>query len=221
MFITIDPYYDNQMFLESKEALKNNDIDFFIFINIKPPYNWYFKMQKPPIMVNHDVATADQERWMVQVINPARPAEEYLLLRRDNDNGAAALLKFIENEPLKMARKADYAVFFTIKNREEGITLSKEFPGKIWYFGKYYKNKYRICLSTHQSIRGFLGPEEILLERGDFTSPGRFEAELNYRVFRNKDQLIKFTETPYFEDGDLIRPKIAGKTKYSSSRFTI
>jgi hypothetical protein len=219
VYITIDPYYDTQFYNECKEALKNNGVEFKEFINIKAPYDWYFQLEETPVMVNYDKATDSESRWMVNTVMPLRANEEYLLLRRDNDNGAKALLKFVENEPLKEARKSDYAVFFTVKNREEIESITKDYPGRVWYMGKYYNNKYRICLATNKIINNFLTKDQILLEKNkDLSEPGRFESELNWKVFRGNDQLIKFTETPYFEDGKYKRPKIRGDY---SSKFTI
>lgn len=216
---TIDPYYSNQFYNECKEALKNNNIDFNEYINIKPPYNWYFELKQEPIIVNYDKATNSEERWMVGKVNALRPNEEYLLLRRDNDNGQKALLKFVENEPMREARKSDYAVFFTIKNKEDGLALSKDFPGKIWYLGKYYNNRFRLCLCTHKEIKGFLNEDEVLLESSkELSEPGRFESELNWKVFRLKDRLVKFTETPYFENGIFNPVKIKGSL---SGKFNI
>lgn len=210
-FYTVDPYYNIQFYNECKEALKNNKVEFEEFINIKAPYNWYFKMDRSPIMVNYDEATDAEMRWMINVVKPLRPNEEYLLIRRDNDNGAKALLKFVENEPLRQARLSDYAVFFTVKNKEEVEKLTSDYPGKVWYFGKYYNNKYRVCLATHRTVRGFLDENQILLEKTqDLSDPGRFESELNFKVFRGNDVLLKFTETPYFEDGKYNKPKIRG-----------
>jgi hypothetical protein len=219
LYITIDPYYDTQFYNECKEALKNNSVEFQQFINVKPPYDWYFQLDQKPLMVNYDEATDSETRWMVNTVNPLRPNEEYLLTRRDNDNGPKALLKFVENEPLKQARLSDYAVFFTVKNKEELINLTKDYPGRVWYMGKYYGNRYRLCLATHPTVENFLNSEQILLKKnkGD-KQPGLFEAELNWKVFRGNDMLLKFTETPYFEDGKYNQPKIRGDY---SSRFNI
>lgn len=217
MLITIDPYYDTVFYNECKQALKNNGVEFKEFINIKPPFDWYFELDQKPIMVNYDEATESESRWMVNAVQPLRPNEEYLLLRRDNDNGPKALFRFVENEPLRIARKSEYAVFFTVRNKEEAQSLSKDYPGKIWYMGKYYNNKYRVCLATHAVVKNFLNPDQILLEKeGD--EPGRFEAELNFKVFKMNDRLIKFTETPYFEDGKYKPINIKGEL---SSRFII
>lgn len=219
MYITIDPYYDTQFYNECKEALKNNGVDFKEYINVKPPFDWYFSLEEKPVMVNYDEATSSEERWMVNTIQPLRANEAYLLLRRDNDNGPKALLKFVENEPLKAARTSNYAVFFTIRNREEGERLTKDYPGKVWYMGKYYNNKYRVCLATNRTIKGLLNDNQILLERNkELSEPGRFEAELNFKVFRGNDMLIKFTETPFFEDGKYKPVNIKGEL---SSKFII
>jgi len=218
-FYTIDPYYDNQFYNECKESLKNNRVDFQEYINIKTPFEWYFKLDKEPVIVNYDKVSGSSSRWMVNIIKPLRPNEEYILLRRDNDKGAKALLKFIENIPLRKARKSDYAVFFTVKNREELELITKDYPGRIWFMGKYYNNKYRICLGTHKLIKNFLDTKDILLEKTqDLNEPGRFEAELNWRVFRGQDYLIKFTETPYFEKSKYFRPRIIGDY---SSKFNL
>lgn len=217
MYITVDPYYDNQFYNECKEALKNNGVKFQQFINIKPPYDWYFKLDEKPVMVNFDEATDSEVRWMVGTVMPLRANEEYLLLRRDNDNGAKALLKFVENEPLKQARTSDYAVFFHAKNREELESITKDYPGRIWYLGKYYSGKYRVCLATHKVVKNFIDKDRILLEKTD-NEPGRFEADFNWKILRGNDMLLKFAETPYFEDGKFVRPKIRGD---HSSKFTI
>lgn len=212
-YITIDPYYDTSFFNECKQALLNNDVNFKVHVSVKAPYDWYFEVDNTPIMVNYDVASKSESRWLVSTVTPLKPNEEYLLLRRENDNGKNALAKFIENTPLKEARKSDYAVFFTVKNREELETLSEEYHGKIWYFGKYYSNKYRVCLGTHETIKGYLNPKQILLEKeSDMNDPGRFESELNFKVFRGNDYLVKFSSTPYFQNGKYIRPKIKGDT---------
>ena len=219
MFITIDPYYNTQFYNECKEALKNNQVEFKEFINIKPPYNWYFQVEQKPILVNFDLSTDAENRWMVGIIKALRANEQYLLLRRDNDVGVKALAKFIENEPLREARQSDYAIFFNIKNREEGEQLTKDYPGKIWFLGKYYNNKYKVCLATHPVVKGFLNPGQILLEKTqEHNDPGRFEADLNFKIFRGNDSLTKFTETPYFLDGKYVRPKIKGDL---SSKFTL
>lgn len=216
MFITIDPYYSTQFYNESLEALKNNNIEYNEFINIKPPYNWYLDVEKEPIMVNYDIASGSERRWMVNKVEALRTNEEYVLQRRENDNGPKALLKFVLNEPFKEMKSTGYGIFFTIKNREEAEALTKSFPGKVWFMGKYYKNKFRVCFCSNKMIKNWLSPEQILLENnGELNEPGRFEAELNFKIFRGNDMLLKFTETPYFQNGKYnrvnIKPEVSSK----------
>jgi len=218
-YYTIDPYYDIAFFNESKEALKNNNTDFEVFIEIKQPFNWYFKLNKDPIMVNYDKITVGKSRWLVNTIIPLRPNEEYLLLRRNNDHGKSALLNHIENDPMKEARKSDYAVFFHVGSREEILNISADYPGKIWFMGKYMSGRYKVFMCTHPIIETFLDKEQILLKKdSSMNEPGRFESEFNYRVLLKKDNLIKFFETPYVLDGRITIPKMRSDF---TSRFTI
>lgn len=214
MFITIDPYYSTQFYNEAKEAMKNNGIEFKEFIYIKAPYDWYFKLDTKPVMVNYDELPETEQRWLVNVVKPLRDNEEYTLMRRDNDKGPNALLKFVENEPMRQARLSDYAVFFRVKNREEAEMITKDYPGRVWFMGKYFKNKYKVCLATNSMIKNFLNDDQILVEKSG-NEPGRFESDLNFKIFRGKDMLLKFTETPYFEGGKYfrvaIKPEVSGK----------
>jgi hypothetical protein len=217
MYITIDPYYSIQFYNEALQSLKNNGVDYKEYIHIKTPFDWYLELDQKPIMVNYDELSEKETRWLVNTVKPLRPNEEYLLMRRDNDNGPKALLKFVENEPMREARKSDYAVFFTVKNREEIEQITKDYPGRVWYFGKYYNNKFRVCLATNSMVKNFINQDQILLEKTE-SEPGRFEADLNWRIFRGNDMLEKFTETPYFEDGKYNRVKIKSEV---SGRFQI
>jgi hypothetical protein len=217
MYITIDPYYSIQFYNEALQSLKNNGVDYKQYIHIKTPFDWYLELDQKPIMVNYDELSEKETRWLVNTVKPLRPNEEYLLMRRDNDNGPKALLKFVENEPMREARKSDYAVFFTVKNREEIEQITKDYPGRVWYFGKYYNNKFRVCLATNSMVKNFINQDQILLEKTE-SEPGRFEADLNWRIFRGNDMLEKFTETPYFEDGKYNRVKIKSEV---SGRFQI
>jgi len=219
MLVTIDPFYPVDFFNECKESLKNNKVDFTTSISIKAPYNWYFDIDSAPIMVNYESISKSNTRWLVNIVNPLRPNEEYIFQRRSADVGKKALQKFIENEPLKEARLSEYSVFFSVKNRDEALKLSEEFPGKIWYMGKYYDNKYRVCLCTSPIIRNLLRDDQVLLEKTtEHDEIGRFEADFNWRVLRNRDALIKFTETPHIQGGRFNAVKIRGDL---SSRFLI
>ena len=221
-FYTIDEYYTPEFYNECKESLKNNNIDFKEFISIKPPYKWYFQIDQEPIMINYDKLTKSSERFLVNKIQALRPNEEYLLQRRNNAVGPKAILKYTENEPLKNARKSDFAIFFNATSKDQLLNITKELPGtKIYYFGRYYNNKFRVALCTNPMIKNYLNPDDILLEREkDFTELGRFESELNFKIFRQKDYLQKYTETTYFKDGKYNPVKIKSN-RVDSVRMTL
>ncbi|MCK5537576.1 MAG: hypothetical protein KAI79_12170 [Bacteroidales bacterium] len=211
--ITIDDYYSTEFYNESKESLKNNNIEFQEFISIKPPFSWYLDLPQKPIMVNYDEISNTEKRWLVTKVKPLRPNESYLLVRRNDDVGQKAILKYTENQPLKEARTSDYAVFFDATNKDQLLQITKDIPVKIYYFGKHYSNKYRVALCTNKMILNYIDPQQIMLEKkgGEFKEPGRFEAELNFKIFRGNDYLVKYTETMYFEDGKFKDVKIRDK----------
>lgn len=206
MLITIDPYYDINFYNQCKQALKNNNVKFTEFVNIKQPYNWVFEVQEKPIMINYDEVSS--KKFLIPLVKPLRSNEQYLLYRRIDSQSKNGLLKYIENEPLKEARLSDYACFFNLKSVQEGERISKQYPGKIWYLGRYFGGRYRICLVSNNAIKAFVSQDRILLEKNPKADVGEFEQQLNYKVLLLKEQLNKYTETPYFLNGQYIRPKI-------------
>lgn len=205
MFYTLDNYYSVKFYNETREALKNNKIKFSEFIDIKSPYQWYFKLNDntKPIMVNYD--EVEKNRFFIRKVQALRPNEEYLLQRREDDAGAN-LKKYLFNDAFRDAE--NYGIFFHIKSKDELLKLSKDFPGKIYYLGKYYDNKFRVCLCNNIMIKNYISPNQILLEKTqDMKEIGRFEAEFNYRVLKLNDYIIKYTETIYAQNGSIIRPK--------------
>ena len=98
----------------------------------------------------------------------------------------------------------------------------KEFPGKIWYIGKYYNNSLRICLCSNSYIKNYLNDNQILLlKTNEHKEHGRFEADLNFIILKNNDFIEKFTETPYFENGMYNQVKIQGDDRTLSSKYNI
>ena len=77
MLITIDTYYDINFYNQCKQALKNNNVKFTEFVNIKPPYNWVFEVEEKPIMINYDIVTS--KKFLIPLVKPLRPNEQYLL----------------------------------------------------------------------------------------------------------------------------------------------
>lgn len=210
MFYTLDNYYGVKFYNDTREALKNNQIKFKEFIEIKSPYKWYIKLDDnlKPIMVNYD--EKQKYRFLVQKVQALRSNEEYLLQRREDDAGTN-IKKYIFNDAFRDSE--EYGIFFHIKSKDELLKISKEFPGKIYYLGKYYDNKYRVCICNNIMIKNYINPGQILLEKTpEMKEPGKFEAEFNYSVLKLNDYIVKYTETIYALNGSLVRPKVFDTT---------
>jgi len=202
----------------TKETLANNDIDYDLFITTKPPYDWYFRVDSKPIMVNYDELKHGSDRFLVSLVKPLRPDEEYKMVRRNSDVGMNALSKFINNSPMLESTKSSYSVFFHINSRGVGEKLSKEYPGKIWFMGRYFDSRYNVCLVNNMSVLAFLDDKDIILEKTSVGHIGEFETEFNYRILKGREYLVKFTDTPYFLGGTYHKPKIRGDM---SKKFTL
>lgn len=209
MFITIDPFYSVQFYNECLEALKNNGIEYKEYISIKPPYNWVLEIDQYPIMLNYEELNNSHLKFLVNKITPLTDNESYLLYRRDKDKNNPNLDRFVLNDSFGACKKEEYGILFNAKGRDHLLDLSKDFPDKIWYMGKYYNNRYRVCLSDNKMIKNYIDKDDILLEYtgGDIYS---FEAEFNWKVLRNNDILVKYTKTPFFKNGKYHPVKIKG-----------
>ena len=237
---TIDPYTSVVQYNESLQALKNNNIPVKEFISLRAPYYWYLDLPYAPMLVNYDDLEKETDRYIVSKVKPIRAQDEYLLQRRETNQGDIA--KYIENTPLKEARESRYALFFNAVGFDNLKTVSKNLPGvKIWYFGKHVNNKFRIALCTNPMIKSFAPANSFLLEKDssskgarklggsfgsqgnqgtDYTKPGFFEADLNYRIFKKKDYLKKYSETPYFLNGEYFPVKFQKDLSGELDRFT-
>ncbi len=204
MFITLDDYYTIAEYNEALQALDNNGFKYKEYINTKPPYQWFIEVPQRPMMVNYDELPKAELRFIVNKVEPARANEEYLLQRRVSDDGKKALKKYVFNKPLLEAQSSDYACFFQVRNKEQMLELSQKL-GKLYYFGRYY-TKFRIGLCTNKMIRNFIDPEDILVQKEK--SILQMEQDLNFKIFKLNDRLRKFTETPYFLDGQFHQVKI-------------
>ena len=159
-------------------------------------------------MVNYD--EKQKYRFLVQKVQALRSNEEYLLQRREDDAGTN-IKKYIFNDAFRDSE--EYGIFFHIKSKDELLKISKEFPGKIYYLGKYYDNKSRVCICNNIMIKNYINPGQILLENTpEMKEPGKFEAEFNYRVLKLNDYIVKYTETIYALNGSLVRPKVFDTT---------
>jgi len=204
---TIDNYYDVQFYNETKQALQNNDVEFVEMISSKNDHVWYFLTKELPIAINYDKISSSMVKFLITKVKPLAFNDEYKLYRKGLAKGND-VLQFIENDALEQARKSKYSCFFKVKSRQHLKEISEFYPGKLYFLGKYYNNKLKVCLANHESIEGVIDPDDILLKKGNKNGAGDFESEFNFRVLKGKDYLIKFTESPFMEDGKFNQPKI-------------
>lgn len=208
MFFTIDPYYPSTFYNECLEALKNNKINYNEFISVKSPYNWFLNVDRYPIMLNYDIPTKQDNKFLVSKVIPLKEGERYLLQRR-NDDTSTGILKYIENQPFTESRLSEYSVFFRFGSKEELIKITKEFPDKIWFLGKYFNNTINVALCNNIMIKNYLKPDQILLEKKpEHKNPGYFEADFNFKILKQKDFIKKYTETTFVQNGIIAKPKL-------------
>lgn len=207
MFVTIDPYYDVSFFNSCKEALKNNNVPFKLFISTLAPYNWYFKISTAPVMINFDVLSQSHERFLVQTVNPIYFNDEMRYFRRDSDKGKF-VQKFILNDAFEDVKDSEFFIFDIKQSKTDLEMLSKLIPHKIWYLGRYYQKKYKLALIKSDEITNVLIPKTQILFKRTLDMPvEKFEADFNYKVFLLKDRLFKNSRTPFFEAGKYILPE--------------
>ena len=212
MFITIDDFYNVDFYNECKEALKNNKVEFNEYINSKPPYNFYFEVDRPPTFINYEEAPNALERFLINVIEPIKPNDAYKFLRRESIKNRQAVKHYGYSEPFEAMEKSGEGIMFTAR-KEEILRISKEFPRKIWFMGKYFNRKYVIFFTDSLLIKNYIDPDQILVE-GD--NPIKLEVKLNRNIFQGKDKLKKYSETPYLLDGRFVqvqsvRPELTDK----------
>lgn len=207
MLITIDPYYSIQTYNTSKEALKNNNISFNEFMCLKAPYYWYLELPTKPMMMNFDELSKGVERYVVSIVKPLTPLDQWTYFRRNNDKNKL-LTKFIYNDWCNELLNENFIVF-DCKDSNTLIKLSKAVDDKIYFIGKYINKRYNICIVKYSdAIRLLIPSETILYQRDKRQKLENFESEFNYTFFRYRDRITKFASTPYFKNGNFILPRI-------------
>ena len=200
MLVTIDEYYDINFYLQTIQALKNNQVPFTEYILSITPFYWYINVDNPPSFVNYDMLPNNLRKYIINLVQPATPSDDYKYQRRETFTDKKALKHYGRNTPMIEADNSDYACFFNLKDKEQALELSKS-VGKIWYFGKYYNNM-KIALCTNRMIKNFISSEDILVQKDRKSKSSiQMEIELNYNVFRLNTRLKKFSMTPYFDNG--------------------
>lgn len=214
-FITIDPYYTIQEYNEALEALKNNNIDYNEFILSKPPFYFYLELPYKPLLVNYDELSQSNERYLVSIVKPLTINDAKIYMRRNSYSDVKGLLHYAVNDALKTGQGSGEGIFFSAE-KDEILRISKEFPRKIFFFGKYFNRKYKVFFTDNLLIKNFLNSNQILVESNSFKYITELEVQLNYSIFYLGDRLEKLSQTPYIYNGNFypvksIRPEISDK----------
>lgn len=215
VFITIDPYYTVQQYNEALEALKNNNVEYNEFILSKPPFHFYLELPYVPLLVNYDELSQSNERYLVNIVKPLTINDAYIYMRRDSYSDVKGLLHYAVNDALKTGQETGEGIFFSAE-KDEVLRISKEYPRKIFFFGKYFNRKYKVFFTDSLLVKNFLNTGQILTESNSFKYITELEVQLNYSVFHLKDRLEKLSQTPYIYNGIFypvksIRPEISDK----------
>jgi len=198
---TIDPFYDNNIYNESLQALKNNKIKYEEFILLKNPYNFYLRLEdkKLPVMLNYEMISRSRWEFLVTKVRPLVP-RDILKLYRFN-RSVSSIKEYINNDVFSEALKSKTTIVFNYKNREQLTNLSKKY-GKIYIIGKYY-NTFRLAVCFNPEIKNVLLPNDVLITQGEHKL-GELELNINKNILKSKEKIIKYTSTPYFKDGNFF-----------------
>lgn len=207
MLISIDRYYDSEFYNKCLQALANNKVPVKQFIS-STSYKWFLDVPSLPVMLNFEQIQENEKRYLLSKSIAVFPSDQYKLYRRASDYGT--LNPFMIRADYMLSDK-QYACFFNIKSFSQGHDLSKIINDKVYYLGKYYNNKYRIALCFDPSVRTVLSSSEILYEKSPSVSWIQTELDLNYKVFMQRDYLMKFTRTPYFLNRRFETPNYYGE----------
>ena len=200
MIFGIDSYYSIEEYNKVIDALKYNQIDFQEFISTKN-YQFYIKTPLAPFTLKYDSVQNQMSAFFVSKVQYLQSSEMVKYTRRSEHSGKAAL-KLAYNDAFEACR-GTYCYFFHLPNADAAKSLSNEI-GKIWYFGKYAGNRYKVYMSNNEYLPKFVKIDDILASG----LPLEAEMELYYSGFNRRDRLRKFSQTPAYDAGVYIRPKI-------------
>lgn len=209
MIFTIDPYYNIQFFNRTLEALKNNKVNFELFVDSKSPYYFYIDCPIQPVFLDYDVISSSRERNLVSLVQPLTPQSDYKYLRRSSHTGKKGLEHYSTNDVFAQMNKTKEGVIFQM-TAENAFKVSKKYPRKIWFLGRYLSNSYTVFAQDSLIIKNYLHkvPHRILQEGKSFNHSTELEQEVNYKIFSLRDRIIKLDETPFLNNGKLTNPRV-------------
>ena len=181
MLITLDPFYDVEFYNRCKNSLENNKCEYREFICVRPPFNWYLDIKTEPNLLDYTKAERIDKQHMVSVAKPIKTADFWKHYRRGNDT-RDNISRFIVNDAFEEASKSTYSAFVHIRSKEQA----------------------RVYLINSELVPNFIPREDILITKDkDLVT---FEKDLNFKIFKLQDLLIKNSETVYMLNGRIQLP---------------
>lgn len=195
--------YDIKLYNEFLNNLKNHNIQFNEYVNSRD-YKFYLETNEIPFILNYNELNNNSRMFLISKVQGVNTQDIYNY-RRTKLSNSRENLKLCINDAYQyfLNKKSEYFYFIHIQNKEKAELLSKDI-GRLYYFGTYLNNKYKIYLSNNQYLTNFIGIEDILAGSDDLFE---LEMNINYNIFRLQDRIKKFSQTPYRENGTTILPK--------------
>lgn len=217
MLISIDKFYTENFYNTCKEAMKNNKVLYTEYVSTIGTYKWYFDVPQKPFMINFEECPASERRYLVSKVIPLDMSDEYKYYRRGDSMGHFEP-RYVRNDVFNFILDKE-AYLFKVKSKKQLVDLSKVDGSKIWYLGKYYGERYRFGITTSLACRILIPSEDVLAEKKSTETSEEFELRINYNILSNKEKIIKFAKTPYFENGRWYAPLYY--PEYAKQRFMV
>jgi len=214
-YITFDKYYNIKMYNNFKKNAKLNKIKFSEYINIRPPFIRFLKIDDDdlPKFLEYDIATSNEKRFLLSVIKPTSPSEFKELTRREGED--SQYKTFISPRALLNIEKEKYILVFKSNDFTEVQIISKNLgEKKIFKLGESEKHRYNIYFTYSKRAIGFINLNNILLEFGKDAKFGLknskkmpnsavLEYYLNYHVLIQDKLENKYLESEYWQNGEI------------------
>lgn len=195
--------YNIELYNEFLINLKKHNIEYNEYVNTKD-YKFYLETSEYPFILNYSKIQNASNMFLISKVKSVNQQDDYKFLRKRISNSKDNLNLCINDAyDFFLNSKINYYYFIHIQNKEASELLSKQI-GRLYYFGSYLNNRYKIYLTNNQYLTNFIKIDDILASDSNiFTA----ELQLNYEIFNLKDRLKKFSQTPYRENGKTVLPK--------------
>ncbi len=197
---TIDPFTDYKTYNDALTALKNNKVDFMECVQTAGSFYYFICLDDnaKPLLVNYTDMSDRQWKTSITKVLPLVINDEFKLYRR-NDKVSSIFRDVVNNDAFNDSLEAKNTIIFTAMNKETVQTMSKSLKGKFYAIGRYY-SKYKLWMCFDPEVKNYVAPGNILMEVGKM-KVGKLEQKINFDILKNKEKIVKYSQTAYFEGG--------------------